>query len=83
MAVSLLETNVRKLCAMDENQTLSLFKQLQYRAASAVDKWSVAEQFEAELLAQYPADATEVIELMTYWLNRLGLIEADQLIGFV
>nr|WP_231110612.1 hypothetical protein [Xanthomonas arboricola] len=83
VAVSPLETNVRKLCSMDENQTLSLFEQLQYRVASAVDRWSVAEQFEAELLAQYPADATEIIELMTHWLNRLGLIEADQLIGFV
>lgn len=81
--VSLLEIAERRLCRMDEAAPLSLFEQLQHRVADAAEPLEVLQQFEAELLARYPADAAEVVELITSWDHRLGVLTNGDLEGFI
>ncbi|CAD7379700.1 hypothetical protein X12_001642 [Xanthomonas arboricola] len=68
---------------MDDTAPLSLFEQLQHRIAGAAEPLEVLQQFEAELLAAYPAEATEVVELVASWGHRLGVLTHDDLEGFI
>lgn len=82
-AVSLLEMRERRLSRMDEAAPLSLFKQLQHRLASAAEPLEVIQKFEVELLAAYPAEANEVVELVASWGHRLGVLTRNELEGFI
>ncbi|MCF8828580.1 hypothetical protein VDG03_18405 [Xanthomonas campestris pv. raphani] len=68
---------------MNETATLSLFDQLQHRLAGAAEPLEVLETFEAELLAAYPAEAVEVVELIASWGFRLGVLLRDDLHGYI
>ncbi|WIX23768.1 hypothetical protein PUV44_12575 [Xanthomonas arboricola pv. corylina] len=68
---------------MDTTTPPSAFAQLQLQLETASDPWLTVEKFEAALLAKYPAQAAEVVELMTHWLHVLGMIEARDMRGFI
>ncbi|WP_115540045.1 hypothetical protein [Xanthomonas campestris] len=68
---------------MDEAAPLSLFEQLQHRLAGAAEPLEVIQQFEVELLAAYPTEAVEVVELVASWAHRLGVFTRDDLDGFI
>ncbi|WP_426800967.1 hypothetical protein [Xanthomonas campestris] len=68
---------------MDEAAPLSLFKQLQHRLAGAAEPLEVIQEFEVELLAAYPAEASEVVELVASWGHRLGVLTRNELEGFI
>ncbi|MCC5091120.1 hypothetical protein VDS34_17945 [Xanthomonas campestris pv. campestris] len=68
---------------MSEARTLSLFDQLQHRLAGAAEPLEVIQAFEAELLATYPAESAEVVELIASWGHRLGVLTRDDLEGFI
>ena len=61
----------------------SLFEQLQQRLACAAEPLEVLNQFEAELLYAFPAEATAVIELVASWGRRLGALTRDDLEGYI
>ncbi|QDS15801.1 hypothetical protein [Xanthomonas arboricola] len=61
----------------------SLFEQLQQRLACASEPLEVLNQFEAELLYAFPAEATVIVELVTSWGHRLGVLTHDDLQGYV
>ncbi|WP_372382116.1 hypothetical protein ACCQ12_15135 [Xanthomonas sp. NCPPB 1068] len=66
-----------------ETSTLSLFEQLQQRLACASEPLEVLNQFEAELLYAFPADAPIIVELVASWGHRLGVLSREDLQGFV
>ncbi|RWU12489.1 hypothetical protein [Xanthomonas phaseoli] len=61
----------------------SLFEQLQQRLAAASEPLEVLDQFEAELLYAYPGEATAVIELVSSWGRRLGVLSREDMDGFI
>ncbi|MEQ8034245.1 hypothetical protein [Xanthomonas sp. WHRI 6106] len=63
--------------------TPSLFEQLQQRLACASEPLEVLNQFEAELLYAFPAEAAAVIELVASWGHRLGVLTREDIEGFV
>ncbi|WP_234705441.1 hypothetical protein [Xanthomonas citri] len=54
----------------------SLFEQLQQRLACASEPLEVLNQFEAELLYAFPAEAPTIVELVASWGYRLGVLTA-------
>ncbi|MBV6799763.1 hypothetical protein [Xanthomonas euvesicatoria] len=67
---------------MDTSQP-SLFEQLQQRLACASEPLEVLNQFEAELLYAFPAEAPTIVELVALWGYRLGVLTREDLDGFV
>lgn len=63
--------------------TPSLFEQLQQRLAAASEPLEVLNQFEAELLYAFPAEAPSIVELVASWGYRLGVLTRDDLDGYV
>ncbi|MBB4726327.1 hypothetical protein [Xanthomonas arboricola] len=61
----------------------SLFEQLQQRLAGAAEPLGVLQQFEAELLAAYPAEASEVVEIVASWGHRLGVLTREDMEGLI
>ncbi|WP_372183127.1 hypothetical protein [Xanthomonas axonopodis] len=61
----------------------SLFEQLQQRLACASEPLEVLNQFEAELLYEFPAEATVIVELVMSWGHRLGVLTHEDLQGYV
>ncbi|WP_435014701.1 hypothetical protein [Xanthomonas arboricola] len=61
----------------------SLFEQLQQRLAATSEPLEVLNQFEAELLFAFPGDAAVIVELVTSWGHRLGVLTHDELEGYV
>ncbi|KHS07280.1 hypothetical protein RM61_11225 [Xanthomonas phaseoli pv. phaseoli] len=61
----------------------SLFEQLQQRLAAASEPLEVLNQFEAELLYAFPAEALIIVELVASWGYRLGVLTREDLDGFV
>ncbi|APP76881.1 hypothetical protein [Xanthomonas vesicatoria] len=61
----------------------SLFEQLQQRLACASEPLEVLNQFEAELLHAFPFEATAIVELVSSWGHRLGVLTHDDLRGYV
>ncbi|QHG87922.1 hypothetical protein ACCQ13_14620 [Xanthomonas sp. NCPPB 1638] len=61
----------------------NLFEQLQQRLACASEPLEVLNQFEAELLYAFPAEAAAVIELVASWGHRLGVLTREDIEGFV
>lgn len=80
--VSALETRRRRLLLMDTSPP-SLFEQLQQRLACASEPLEVLNQFEAELLYAFPAEAPTIVELVASWGYRLGVLTREDLDGFV
>ncbi|MEA9657857.1 hypothetical protein [Xanthomonas campestris] len=68
---------------MDKPAPPSLFEQLQHCLAVAAEPLEVMQQFEAELLATYPAEAAEVVELVVSWGHRLRVFTRKDLEGFI
>ncbi|WP_372174436.1 hypothetical protein [Xanthomonas axonopodis] len=61
----------------------SLFEQLQQRLAFASEPLEVLNQFEAELLFAFPGEAAVIVELISSWGRRLGVLTREDLEGFV
>ncbi|MEA9550550.1 hypothetical protein VC253_01560 [Xanthomonas campestris] len=61
----------------------SIFDQLQQRLAVTSEPLAVLEQFEADLLQRFPRDADEVVELVSSWGHRLGVLSRSELQGYV
>ncbi|MCC4613682.1 hypothetical protein LL963_16545 [Xanthomonas campestris pv. esculenti] len=61
----------------------NLFEQLQQRLACASEPLEVLNQFEAELLYAFPAEAAAVIELVSSWGFRLGMLSRHDLDGYI
>lgn len=61
----------------------SLFEQLRQRLAGASEPLEVLNQFEAELLYAFPAEATVIVELVTSWGHRLGVLTRDDIEGYI
>lgn len=53
------------------------------RVHLADDRMAEAEAFERELISFYPNDEAEVIELITSWMLRMGLISPQDAGGFI
>ena len=68
---------------MDTKLKSSAFERLKFQLQGAADPYPIIERFESELLQRYPGDATEIIELISHWMHRLGIINSQQLRGYV
>ncbi|WP_115562341.1 hypothetical protein [Xanthomonas arboricola] len=68
---------------MDNTPPPSLFEQLRQRLACASEPLEALNQFEAELLYAFPAEATVIVELVASWGHRLGVLTHDDLQGYV
>ncbi|NJC36363.1 hypothetical protein GGR60_000853 [Xanthomonas arboricola] len=66
-----------------DTTTPSLFEQLQQRLAATSEPLEVLNQFEAELLFAFPGEAAVIVELVTSWGHRLGVLTHDELEGYV
>lgn len=80
--VSPRETRRRRLRFMDAPNP-SLFEQLQQRLAATSEPLEVLNQFEAELLFAFPGEAAVVVELVSSWGHRLGVLTHEDLEGYV
>ncbi|WP_228600103.1 hypothetical protein [Xanthomonas arboricola] len=68
---------------MDNTPPPSLFEQLRQRLACASEPLEALNQFEAELLYAFPAEATVIVELVASWGHRLGVLTCDDLEGYI
>ncbi|MBB5862574.1 hypothetical protein [Xanthomonas sp. 3058] len=68
---------------MDPAPPANLFEQLRQRLACSSEPLEVLNQFEAELLYAFPAEATVIIELVASWGHRLGVLTRDDIEGFI
>ncbi|WP_115560257.1 hypothetical protein [Xanthomonas arboricola] len=66
-----------------DTSTPSLFEQLQQRLACASEPLEVLDQFEAELLYAFPAEAAAIVELVASWGHRLGVLAREDMDGFI
>ncbi|PPU32165.1 hypothetical protein [Xanthomonas sp. CFBP 7912] len=66
-----------------DTTTPSLFEQLQQRLAAASEPLEVLNQFEAELLFAFPGEGAAVVELVTCWGHRLGVLTREDLDGYI